>query len=80
MATANRTVRVVLFDLKKAFDLIDHGVLVDKLTTFEIPKRIIGWIINFLKDRKQRVKFVILNGGLVPAGVSQPTELHGRPG
>jgi hypothetical protein len=49
-------VRVVLFDFKKAFDLIDHGILVDKLTTFEIPKRIIGWIVNFLKDRKQRVR------------------------
>jgi hypothetical protein len=49
-------VRVVLFYFKKAFDLIDHCILVDKLTTFEIPKRINGWIVNFLKDCKQRVK------------------------
>jgi hypothetical protein len=49
-------VQVVLFYFKKAFDLIDHGILVDKLTTFEIPKWIIRWIVSFLKDRKQRVK------------------------
>ena len=71
-------VRVVLFDFKKAFDLIDHGILVDKLTTFEIPKRIIGWIVNFLKDRKQRVKLsqnCYSEWGLVPAGVPQGTKL-----
>jgi hypothetical protein len=31
-------VQVVLFYFTKAFELIDHGILVDKLTTFEIPK------------------------------------------
>jgi hypothetical protein len=71
-------VRVVLFYFKKAFDLIDHGILVDKLTTFEIPQRIIGWIVNFLKDRKQRVKLsqdCYSELGLVPAGVPQETKL-----
>ena len=71
-------VRVVLFYFKKAFDLIDHGILVDKLTTFEIPKRIIGWIVNFLKDRKQRVKLsqdCYSEWDLVPAGVPQGTKL-----
>jgi hypothetical protein len=71
-------VSVVLFDFKKAFDLIDHGILVDKLTIFEIPKRIIGWIVNFLKDRKQRVKLskdCYSERDLVPAGVLQGTKL-----
>ena len=31
------TVRAVLFDFKKAFDLIDHGILVQKLHLFNIP-------------------------------------------
>jgi hypothetical protein len=63
---------------KKPFDLIDHGILVDKLTTFEIPKRIIGWIVNFLKDRKQRVKLsqdCYSEWGLVPAGVPHGAKL-----
>ena len=71
-------VRVVLFDFKKAFDLIDHGILVDKVTTFEIPKGIIGWIINFLKDHKQHVKLsqdCYSEWGLVSAGVPQGTKL-----
>jgi hypothetical protein len=71
-------VRLVLFYLKKAFDLIDHGILVDKLTTFEIPKRIIGWIVKFLKDLKQRVKLsqdCYSEWRLVPAGVLQGTKL-----
>ena len=71
-------VLVVLFYFKKAFDLIDHGILVEKLTSFEIPKQIIGWIVNFLKDRKQRVKLsqdCYSEWGLVPAGVPQGTKL-----
>ncbi len=38
------TARVVLFDFKKAFELIDHGVLIRKLSNFDIPDKIIGWI------------------------------------
>ena len=49
---------VVLFDYRKAFDLIDHIVLAGKLTTLNIPHKIKCWIIDFLKCRKQRVKLV----------------------
>ena len=31
------TVRVVLFDFRKAFDLIDHAILMAKLTDYELP-------------------------------------------
>ena len=31
-------VRIVLFDFKKAFDLIDHCILVEKLVTFDIQR------------------------------------------
>ena len=65
-------VRIVLFDFKKAFDLIDHCILVEKLVTFDIPHSIIEWIVDFLKDRKQRVKLsqdCFSEWGTVPAGV-----------
>ena len=31
------TARVILFDFKKAFDLIDHSLLVAKLHTYNLP-------------------------------------------
>ena len=46
----------VLLDFRKAFHLIDHSVLVQKLTTYVIPSQVKGWIVDFLMDRKQRVK------------------------
>ena len=49
------TVRVVLFDFKKAFDLIDHRILVRKLSGYDIPDPVISWITDFL-TRKQRIK------------------------
>ena len=50
------TARVVLFDFRKAFDLIDHHVLVRKLPSYDTPRRILCWIVDFLMDRKQLVK------------------------
>ena len=54
------SVRVILFDFKKAFDLIDHRILVRKLGTYNIPDAVISWITDFLISRKQRVKLGLL--------------------
>ena len=53
------TVRTALLDFHKAFDLVDHNILVGKLRTLGVKPTAINWIIDFLRDRKQRVK---LNG------------------
>ena len=50
------TVRVVLFDFRKAFDLIDHAILAKKLENLDLPSGIVSWVIDFLKNRKQRIK------------------------
>ena len=50
------TVRAVLFDFKKAFDLIDPGILIQKLRFFDIHEAVISWITDLLCCRKQRVK------------------------
>ena len=51
------TVRVVLFDFKKAFDLIDvHHILIRKLHSYDISHTVISWITDFHTSRKQRVK------------------------
>ena len=64
-------VRVVMFDYKKAFDLIDHHILVTKLYTLDIPPEIINWVSDFLTNRQQRVKLAsdcYSEWAAVPAG------------
>ena len=72
------TARVVLLHFRKAFDLIDHSVLVHKLTTFDIPSQVQSWIVDFLMDRKQRVKLAHdchSEWRSVPSDVPQGTKL-----
>ena len=38
----NSAVRMVLFYFKKAFDLIDHHILIQKLISYEIPNSVIN--------------------------------------
>lgn len=40
--------RILLFDFKKAFDLVDHSILMQKFISYDIPKSIINWILDFL--------------------------------
>ena len=72
------TMRVMLFDFKKAFGLIDHTILMAKLGDYELPLRVLDWIADFLTDRKQRVKLAhdcYSDWGSVRAGVPQGTKL-----
>jgi hypothetical protein len=72
------TTRVILFDYKKAFHLIDHRLLLNKLPTYDIPQWTLVWITDFLTCRKQRVKLstdCYSEWELVPAGVPQGTKL-----
>ena len=72
------TVRVVLFDYRKAFDLIDHALLARKLLALDMPVGVSFWIIDFLTDRTQRVKLgedCLSEWRNVPAGVPQGTKL-----
>ena len=49
-------VRVLSFDFSKAFDSVSHRVVADELKKVpEINPCIVNWVIDFLKDRQQRV-------------------------
>ena len=72
------TVRTMLFDYCKAFDFIDHSILIDKLCKLDIPRSVVNWIIDFLSDRFQRIKLAegcFSEWGPVPSGVPQGTKL-----
>ena len=67
------TVRTMLFDYRKAFDFIDHSILIDKLCKLDIPRSVVNWIIDFLSDRFQRIN------NAFPSGVQFPLGYHRVP-
>ena len=72
------TTRVVLVDFRKAFDLIDHHILVQKLLLLDLPLTITTWITDFLTCRQQRVNLshdCYLEWGDIPSGVPQGMKL-----
>ncbi len=50
-------VRILLLNFGKAFDHIDHTILITKLRTiYHLPEFIVAWIAAFLTDKHQHVK------------------------
>jgi len=47
----------VFIDLQKAFDTIDHSILLAKLQYYGIRGKALGWFTDYLKNRKQVVAF-----------------------
>ena len=45
----------IVFDFEKAFDLVDHIILLTKLKEL-LPAWLISWLASYLTERKQRVK------------------------
>ena len=71
--TGKMKVHAIFIDFRKAFDLFDHKLLLNKLAIMNINKPFWLWLISFLSGR---VKKVHLNGTLssiatYPAGVPQ---------
>ena len=52
----NTYARILLIDFSKAFDHIDHNILLDKLKTNGVPQICVDWQKAFLTMRTQRVK------------------------
>ena len=50
------TVTVVLTDFYKAFDLVDHTILITKIIALGVHRAIVPWICDFLYNRKQCVR------------------------
>ena len=47
----------VFIDLRKAFDTVDHAVLLDKLSNLGIVDKEHGWFTDYLSNRTQVVEF-----------------------
>ena len=63
---------MILIDLKKAFDTLDHDILLEKMECIGFKKPVIKWFKSYLSNRKF---FVLLEGvfseGLLTCGVPQ---------
>ena len=51
----SNNVDVIYLDFAKAFDKVDHGILLNKLKKIGINGKICVWIDNFLSNRQQCV-------------------------
>ena len=49
--------RTVFIDLRKAFDSVDHEILISKLESYGLKDIELDWFRNYLTDRKQLVSF-----------------------
>ena len=61
------------FDLKKAFDTVDHSILIKKLSKMGIQGNTLRWLENYLLNRKQRTicNNILSQEGNVICGVPQ---------
>ena len=50
-----KMIGVVVVDFKKAFDLVDHQILLNKLEIYDIKDDTLSWFDTYLTNRKQQV-------------------------
>ena len=75
MHRSKQYARILLLDFSKAFDLINHNILLQKIASFGLPNIFMKWVVSFLNERTQQVKlgntqsdWNHLHGG-VPQGI-----------
>jgi len=65
------SVRVLFINYTKAFDHVDHTILLNKLISLDVPHCLVKWMFSFLNGCRQRVKinntfsnWITLKGGM----------------
>ena len=68
---------VILLDLSAAFDIIDHNILINRLTYIEIYGTPLDWFISYLTDRfyKSSIHLLISKPHKCTHGVPQGSVL-----
>ncbi|CAB4013597.1 Hypothetical predicted protein, partial [Paramuricea clavata] len=72
-STGRQGVHALFVDFRKAFDLVDHKILLDKLVDMNVTRSFWLWIMSFLEGRTQQVNLqgVLSFTASCPAGVPQ---------
>ena len=73
----NCSLRLFLADFSKGFDLIDHRILMEKLSTLNIHNSLLRWIGAFLLERSQfvRIRNFTSTEQYTNGGIPQGTKL-----
>ena len=77
LESPEKHLRLCFLDYAKAFDRIGHNILILKLLDLGVRSSLLPWIINFLSNRRHRVKLGGETSDWLPmnAGVPQGTKL-----
>jgi len=69
-------VRALFVDFSKAFDRVDHSVIVPKLIDRGVPHCLIRWLCSYLTHRRQSVRvdgnWLSLAGGMPQGSLAGP--------
>ena len=53
----NPYVAVIAVDFSKAFDMVRHATLLDKMAQLSIPDNVYNWLVDFFQDRSHCVRY-----------------------
>ena len=67
-----QSVRAVFVDFSKAFDHVDHNILVAKMYRFGLSDTVMRWMCDFLRCRTQRVKIGDVLSDWLPITAGMP--------
>ena len=65
----NTQTDVLYVDFAKAFDSVDHAIVLEKLRGYDVTGSVLGWFADYLNGRTQRV---VVDG--VASGHQSPLE------
>ena len=68
-----KLIGTIFIDLKKAFDMVDHKILIEKLKIYHFNKLTVSWFVSYLENRNQTVKVgnTVSSVGILKYGVPQ---------
>ena len=74
---ASKQYTKILLNFSKAYDLINHNILLQKLASFGLANVLLKWIASFFTERTQQVKLCNTHSdwNYIDGGVPQGTKL-----
>lgn len=73
----NTSLALAFVDFRKAFDLVDHTVVINKAINLGLSPNLIAWLADFLTGRRQAVRYrgSVSNFQQLTCGVPQGTKM-----